>query len=67
MIHPVVALSRLPPSVLQVGTLVAAHIASTTAAAAFGFAAYLHCASYCMPVWERLDFDGFRYLYERRS
>jgi hypothetical protein len=41
MIHPVVALSRLRPSLLQVGTLVAAHIASTTAAAAFGFAAVL--------------------------
>jgi hypothetical protein len=41
MIHPVVALSRLQPSLLQVGTLVAAHIASTTAAAAFGFAAVL--------------------------
>ena len=34
-------LSRLRPSVLQVGTLVAAHLTSTTAAAAFGFAAVL--------------------------
>jgi hypothetical protein len=41
MIHPVVALSRLRPSTLQVATLVAAHITSTTAAAAFGFAAVL--------------------------
>jgi hypothetical protein len=41
MIHPIVAVSRLRPSILQVGTLVAAHIASTTFAAAFGFAAVL--------------------------
>lgn len=41
MMHPISAVSRLRPSLLQVGTLVAAHIASTTAAAAFGFAAVL--------------------------
>jgi hypothetical protein len=41
MIHPVFALSRLRPSVLQVATLIAAHLVSTTAAAAFGFAAVL--------------------------
>jgi hypothetical protein len=41
MIHPVSALSRLRPSTLQVGTLIAAHLVSTTAAAAFGFAAVL--------------------------
>ncbi len=41
MIHPVSALSRLRPSTVQVGTLVAAHLVSTTAAAAFGFAAVL--------------------------
>jgi hypothetical protein len=41
MIHPIVAVSRLRPGMLQVGTLVASHIASTTAAAAFGFAAVL--------------------------
>lgn len=41
IIHPIVAASRLRPGMLQVATLVAAHIASTTAAAAFGFAAVL--------------------------
>ena len=41
MIHPVSALSRLRPSLLQVGTLIAAHLTSTTAAAAFGFVAVL--------------------------
>jgi hypothetical protein len=41
MMHPISAVSRLRPSLLQVGTLVAAHLASTTAAAAFGFAAVL--------------------------
>jgi hypothetical protein len=37
MIHPISALSRLRPSMLHVVTLMVAHIASTTAAAAFGF------------------------------
>jgi hypothetical protein len=37
MIHPVSALSQLRPSTVHVVTLIAAHIASTTAAAAFGF------------------------------
>lgn len=37
MIHPVSAVSRLRPGMLHVATLIAAHIASTTAAAAFGF------------------------------
>ena len=41
MIHPVAALSRLRPGILDVATLIAAHIASTTAAAAFGFVAVL--------------------------
>jgi hypothetical protein len=41
MIHPIVAVSRLRPGMLHIGTLVAAHIASTTAAAVFGFAAVL--------------------------
>jgi hypothetical protein len=41
MIHPVSALSRLRPTTLQVATLIAAHITSTTAAATFGFAAVL--------------------------
>ena len=41
LIHPVVAVSRLRPSLLQVAALVAAHIVSTTAAAAFGFVAVL--------------------------
>jgi hypothetical protein len=41
MIHPVSALSRLRPSLLQVVTLITAHIVSTTAAAAFGFLAVL--------------------------
>jgi hypothetical protein len=41
MIHPVSALSRLRPSVLEIGTLIAAHLVSTTAAAAFGFATIL--------------------------
>ena len=38
LIHPVVfAVSRLRPTMLQVATLIAAHLTSTTAAAAFGF------------------------------
>ena len=37
MIHPISALSRLRPGLLQVATLTAAHITSTTAAAMFGF------------------------------
>ena len=41
MIHPVSAVSRLRPNTLQVGTLIAAHLTSTTAAAAFGFVAVL--------------------------
>jgi hypothetical protein len=41
MIHPVSALSRLRPTTLQVATLIAAHITSTTAAATFGFVAVL--------------------------
>jgi hypothetical protein len=41
MIHPISAVSRLQPSILQVATLVAAHLASTTAAATFGFVAVL--------------------------
>jgi hypothetical protein len=41
LMHPIGAVSRLRPNLLQVGTLVAAHLASTTAAAAFGFAAVL--------------------------
>lgn len=41
MIHPVSALSRLRPSILQVATLIVAHITSTTAAATFGFVAVL--------------------------
>jgi hypothetical protein len=41
MIHPVAALSRLRPGILDVATLIAAHVTSTTAAAAFGFVAVL--------------------------
>jgi hypothetical protein len=41
MIHPISALSRLRPGLLQVATLTVAHITSTTAAAAFGFLAVL--------------------------
>jgi hypothetical protein len=41
LMHPIGAVSRLRPNLLQVGTLVAAHLVSTTAAAAFGFAAVL--------------------------
>jgi hypothetical protein len=41
LMHPIGAVSRLRPNLLQVGTLVAAHLASTTAAAAFGFAVVL--------------------------
>jgi hypothetical protein len=41
IIHPVVAVSRLRPGILQVATLVAAHLVSTTAAATFGFVAVL--------------------------
>jgi hypothetical protein len=41
MIHPISAVSRLRPNLLQLATLIAAHITSTTAAAAFGFVAVL--------------------------
>jgi hypothetical protein len=41
LMHPTGAVSRLRPSLLHVGTLIAAHFASTTAAAAFGFIAVL--------------------------
>jgi hypothetical protein len=41
VIHPVAAISRLRPNVLHVITLVAAHLATTTVAAAFGFAVVL--------------------------
>jgi len=41
MIHPVFAIARLRPSLLQVVTLIVAHLTSTTAAAAFGFLAVL--------------------------
>jgi hypothetical protein len=41
MIHPVLAVTPLRPSTLQVATLIAAHITSTTAAAALGFVAVL--------------------------
>jgi hypothetical protein len=41
LIHPVAAIGRLRPTTLQVGTLMASHMASTSAAAAFGFAAVL--------------------------
>jgi hypothetical protein len=41
LIHPVFAVSRLRPSAMAIATLIAAHITSTTAAAAFGFAAVL--------------------------
>jgi hypothetical protein len=41
LIHPISAVSRLRPSLLQVATLIAAHITSTTAAATFGFVAVL--------------------------
>jgi hypothetical protein len=41
LMHPIGAVSRLRPNPLQVGTLVAAHLVSTTAAAAFGFAMVL--------------------------
>jgi hypothetical protein len=41
MIHPVAAISRLRPGILEVATLIAAHFTSTTAAAAFGFVAVL--------------------------
>jgi hypothetical protein len=41
LMHPVFAVSRLKPSAWQVATLIAAHLASTTAAAAFGFGAVL--------------------------
>lgn len=41
MIHPVMAVTRLRPSTLQVVTLVAAHLTSTTAAAVFGFTVVL--------------------------
>ncbi len=57
MMHPISAVSRLRPSLLQVGTLVAAHIASTTAAAAFGFAAVLALRELLNAA---LGTDGFR-------
>ena len=41
LIHPSSALSRLRPSIVQVATLTAAHIISTTAAAVFGFVVVL--------------------------
>ena len=41
LMHGIGAVSRLRPNLLQVGALVAAHLVSTTAAAAFGFAAVL--------------------------
>jgi hypothetical protein len=41
IIHPAFAVARLRPSTLTVATLVAAHIASTTGAAAFGFVVVL--------------------------
>jgi hypothetical protein len=41
VMHPVFAVARLRPSLLHVVTLVAAHLASTTAAAAFGFGVVL--------------------------
>ena len=41
LIHPVSAVSRLRPGMLQLATLIAAHITSTTAAATFGFVAVL--------------------------
>ena len=41
LMHPIGAISRLRPNLLQVGTLVVAHLVSTTGAAAFGFAAVL--------------------------
>jgi hypothetical protein len=41
LIHPISAVSRLRPSTLQLATLIAAHITSTTAAATFGFGAVI--------------------------
>jgi hypothetical protein len=41
LIHPVFAVSRLKPSLVSLVTLIAAHITSTTAAAAFGFGTVL--------------------------
>jgi hypothetical protein len=41
LIHPVFAVSRLRPTMLQVVTLIAAHLTTTTAAAAFGFVVVL--------------------------
>jgi hypothetical protein len=41
LVHGIGAVSRLRPNPLQIATLVAAHLVSTTAAAAFGFAAVL--------------------------
>jgi hypothetical protein len=41
IIHPVFAVSRLRPSLLAIATLIAAHLVSTTGAAAFGFAAVI--------------------------
>ena len=41
LIHPLFAVSRLQPTMLQVATLIAAHLTSTTAAAAFGFVVVL--------------------------
>ena len=44
LIHPVLAVSRLQPSILQIATLIAAQLTSTTAAATFGFFAVLGTA-----------------------
>jgi hypothetical protein len=41
LIHPLFAVSRLRPTMLQVVTLIVAHLTSTTAAAAFGFVVVL--------------------------
>jgi hypothetical protein len=41
MIHPIMSVTRLRPSMLQIAALILAHITSTTAAAAFGFVAVL--------------------------
>lgn len=54
LMHPVFAVSRLHPTLLQVVTLVLAHLASTTAAAGFGFAAVL-CVRELLRVFLRPD------------
>jgi hypothetical protein len=41
IIHPILAVTRLRPSTLTVGTLIAAHLTSTMAAGAFGFVVVL--------------------------